>query len=152
VTSARDTESTSRGWAVPSNRALLDTSVLVSLLHASDDHHEACREALRGFRGTLFTTEPVLTETVFLLRSLTGGARAAVEFIRRGGAILVPQSHKSLDRAADLIERYGSKRMDLADATLVALAEDMRLRLVLTLDRRDFGVYRVLGRPFDIVP
>jgi predicted nucleic acid-binding protein len=32
--------------------------------------------------------------------------------------------------------------MDLADAALVAVAERERLRIVFTLDRSDFSVYR----------
>jgi predicted nucleic acid-binding protein len=36
--------------------------------------------------------------------------------------------------------------MDFADATLVALAEELRTPLVLTTDRRDFGIYRIEGR------
>lgn len=42
--------------------------------------------------------------------------------------------------------------MDYADATLVALAEDVGTNLVLTTDRRDFGVYRVGRRRFDVLP
>jgi uncharacterized protein len=42
--------------------------------------------------------------------------------------------------------------MDLADATLVALAEERRLRRVFTLDG-DFHIYRLYGRQtFEIVP
>jgi len=42
--------------------------------------------------------------------------------------------------------------MDLADATLVVLAEELNTDLVFTVDR-DFGVYRIRGRkPFRVVP
>jgi len=42
--------------------------------------------------------------------------------------------------------------MDLADATLVALAEDRELRRIFTLDA-DFHVYRLKGRRgFEVVP
>jgi len=43
--------------------------------------------------------------------------------------------------------------MDVADATLVVLAEDLGTSVVFTTDRKDFGVYRLKGRtPFRIVP
>ncbi|MFW6050404.1 MAG: hypothetical protein ACODAU_04475 [Myxococcota bacterium] len=43
--------------------------------------------------------------------------------------------------------------MDSADATLVALAEDLDARAVFTLDRKDFKVYRIRGRRrFRLVP
>lgn len=43
--------------------------------------------------------------------------------------------------------------MDLADASLVVLGEDLNLNSVFTLDRRGFGVFRLHGRrPFQTVP
>ena len=36
--------------------------------------------------------------------------------------------------------------MDYADASLVALAEELDTNLVLTTDRRSFGRYRLYGR------
>jgi predicted nucleic acid-binding protein len=49
-------------------------------------------------------------------------------------------------------DKYADLPIDLADATLVAVAEDRRLSTIFTLDK-DFGVYRMNGRkPFTIVP
>jgi predicted nucleic acid-binding protein len=43
--------------------------------------------------------------------------------------------------------------MDFADATLVALAEELDCLSVFTMDRMDFSVSRVRGRkPFHILP
>jgi hypothetical protein len=43
--------------------------------------------------------------------------------------------------------------MDYADATLVALAEELDTHWILTTDRRDFGRYRLNGRKsFRILP
>lgn len=36
--------------------------------------------------------------------------------------------------------------MDYADATLVALAEELRASQVFTLDRKGFSIYRLYGR------
>jgi len=41
------------------------------------------------------------------------------------------------------MRRYADLPMDLADATLVVLAERLRTPWIFTLDRRDFSVYRV---------
>ena len=48
--------------------------------------------------------------------------------------------------------RYADLPMDYADATLVVLAEELNTNLVLTTDRRDFHVYRVGTKPFEIFP
>jgi len=41
------------------------------------------------------------------------------------------------------MEEYADHPMDLADASLVVLAEQERLKRIFTLDRRDFLSYRV---------
>lgn len=41
------------------------------------------------------------------------------------------------------MERYADHPMDLADASLVVAAEALGTRRVFTIDRRDFGTYRV---------
>jgi predicted nucleic acid-binding protein len=65
----------------------------------------------------------------------------------------VPQSAKSLQRIAVLMERYRNVPMDFADATLVALGEELETEWVFTLDRRGFSTYRLDQRkPFQIIP
>ena len=52
-----------------------------------------------------------------------------------------------------LLDKYADLPMDFADATLVALADELDCTSVFTTDRTDFSVYRVKGRkPFRIVP
>jgi predicted nucleic acid-binding protein len=132
---------------------LLDTGALVATLHRDDRDHARCAAVLEGFRGALLTTEPVLTEAMFLLARVPGGQERCLEFFLRHGPILVPQSRESLARCKQLVARYHDLPMDFADATLVALAEDLGVRRVFTLDRRGFTVYRVGRRErFAIVP
>jgi predicted nucleic acid-binding protein len=51
------------------------------------------------------------------------------------------------------MDKYRSVPMDFADATLVALAEELETDCAFTLDRRGFSIYR-LGRrrAFQIIP
>jgi predicted nucleic acid-binding protein len=39
--------------------------------------------------------------------------------------------------------KYEDRPMDFADATLIVLGESLATTSVFTLDRRDFGVYRI---------
>lgn len=135
------------------SRALLDTGVLVAFLHRGDAAHEAALESLRDYRGTLLTTEAVLTESMFLLTRTTGGADGCLQFFLRGGALLVPSSRASLARCRTVLEQYADLPADFADATLVALADEMDAYTVFTLDRRGFSVYRGQGGSvFEIRP
>jgi predicted nucleic acid-binding protein len=132
---------------------LLDTGVLVALLDRSERNHERCVEDLRSFSGELLTTEPVLTEALYLLGPSMKAQKACIEFVLKGGATLVPQSAASLSRSMTLMEKYHDVPMDFADATLVVLAEETGTDEVFTLDRRGFSAYRIHGRKaFSIRP
>lgn len=125
---------------------LLDTGVFIALLDKSEKNHERCARFFNDFRGNILTTEPILTEALYLFSSSIKAQRACIEFILKGGATLVPQSTESLIRTISLMEKYKDLPMDFADATLVALAEDTGIDEVLTLDIRGFGTYRIRGR------
>lgn len=58
----------------------------------------------------------------------------------------------SVARARDLMGKYADVPMTLADATLVAAAEQQGIQRVFTLDS-DFLVYRFRGRrAFELIP
>lgn len=134
-------------------RWLLDTGAIVALLHVDDADHERVVGAFRTFRGTLLTTEAVLTDSLQLLAGVQGGQGACLDFFIRGAAVLVPSSRVSLVRSKAILARYADLEPDYADATLVALGDEMRTYTVFTLDVKDFSVYRGRGgEAFRIVP
>ena len=50
------------------------------------------------------------------------------------------------------MEKYGDTPMDLADASLVAIAESQGLHRIFTLDN-DFRIYKINGTiAFDVLP
>jgi predicted nucleic acid-binding protein len=126
--------------------AILDTGFFVALLDDSEKNHGRCVTSFKSFKGRLLTTEPVLTEAIYLLGPSIRAQKTCIEFVLRGGASLVPQSEESLSRAVALMDKYDDIPMDFADATLVALAEETGIDEVLTLDLRGFNAYRIHGR------
>ena len=132
---------------------LLDTGALVSLIDRSQRSHKAFAEFFESWEGAVVSTEAVLTEATHLLGRVSGGRIACLEVFLAGGAILVPSSLESLRRTRDLLNTYADLPMDFADATLVALAEEIGTNVVFTTDRRDFAIYRIKGRKrFQVVP
>ena len=136
-----------------SGELLLDTGALVSLLDRSQRRHAAFTAFFKGWDGPVVSTEAVLTEATHLVRRTPRGIATCLQFFLDGGAVLVPASSSALARCRVLVEKYSDQPMDYADATLVALAEELDTNLVFTTDRRDFEVYRLAGsRAFEIVP
>jgi hypothetical protein len=132
---------------------VLDTGPFVALVDRSEARHRDCVETLESWTGTIVTTEAVLTEALYLVGPSWRPRKACLDFVLRGAVLLVPPSLGSLGRVAELMEKYADRPMDYADASLVALAEDLGTERVFTLDREDFSIYRLHGnRPFRVVP
>lgn len=132
---------------------LLDTGPLVAFLDRSERNHRRCVDFFKAFRGRLLTTEPVLTEAVYLLGPHFFNQKAALDFVLMGGAELIPLSPALLKRSTQLMAKYADVPMDFADASLVALAEERGITEVVTLDKKDFAVYRTAARKgFTVMP
>jgi predicted nucleic acid-binding protein len=126
---------------------LADTGFWLALANRADRHHEAAVKALRKHRACLVTTWPVMTETCHLLASRLG-VPAELEFVRSAFEIhAVHREH--LPRIEELMQKYRTLPMDLADASLVLLAEEQGSGDIFSTDARDFGAYRWKNRkPF----
>jgi predicted nucleic acid-binding protein len=132
---------------------LLDTGPLVALIDHGESAHLACVAAITGRRGRLITTDAVITEALYLLADSSVAVRACLGMILDGTLAVELMSLSRWGRVQTLMAKYADLPMDYADATLVVLAEDLGLTQILTLDRRDFSVYRVRGnRAFRILP
>lgn len=133
---------------------LTDAGPLVALIDADEADHELCRSVLAQLPLPLSTTWPAFTEAMYLLSRAGGsaGREALWALVLTDRLQLVDLSRSAIERSAVLMGKYADLPMDLADATLVALAEERGDRRVFTLDR-DFRIYRRYGRQhFDIVP
>lgn len=122
---------------------LVDTGPIVALFDPADGSHRSCAEVLRSIVEPLGTTTPVLTEAFHLLSPGSLGAANLIHFIADGGLAVWFLDPETLDRAFELMRQYADHPMDLADASLVAMAEAENLYKVFTIDRRDFAAYRI---------
>jgi predicted nucleic acid-binding protein len=120
---------------------LLDTGVIVALLDRSERHHRACVEAVAEVTGQMITCEPVIAESCYLLRGIPGAAEAIVENVA-SGTFQIPFQLAAIARPVQrILRKYGARKVDLADACLIQLANELRTGEILTLDR-DFEIYR----------
>lgn len=122
---------------------LLDTGPIVALFDPADNSHRPCVEILQSIVEPLGTTVPVLTEAFHLLSPGSVGAANLIHFIADGGLTLWFLDPDTMDRVFQLMQQYADQPMDLADASLVAMAEAENLHKVFTIDRRDFSAYRI---------
>jgi predicted nucleic acid-binding protein len=131
--------------APPRQVVLADASALVAVLDERDRNHHRCAELLRTIRDSdLLTTCAAFTEAMYLLGSRRGwpGRRALWEVIERGILRVAPEQRDEWSRVAQLMGKYRDTPMALADAQLMALAEDLGGPPIFTLDS-DFTIYRL---------
>lgn len=130
---------------------LADTGFWLALANRRDAHHERAKAALAKHAGPFATTWPVMTETCHLLASRLG-VEAELAFVRSaamGAFTIFALDRTHLPRVEALMQKYRSLPMDLADASLVILAEESGCGDILSTDARDFGAYRWKNRkPF----
>jgi predicted nucleic acid-binding protein len=132
---------------------LLDTGPIVAFFDASDDYHKACVELLKSVSEPLVTTWPVLTEAFYLLGFSWRAQDNLWEFIVRGGVEILSLDDKQQARCRQLMEKYADLPMDLADGTLVVLAESKKIKKIFTLDHKDFQIYKPAGiKSFSLLP
>ena len=133
-------------------RALCDAGPLIALFDLSDEAHGRCAGALKTFTGRFVTTWPVLTEAFHFIdhpkdRSLLWN------FVLSDVVRVEDVLATDLERMRLLMEQYADLPMDFADASLVVLAERLKVYRIFTLDRRGFGVFRPRhAHGFEIFP
>lgn len=123
---------------------IVDTGFFFALANADDSYHDRATRTLETINEPLITTYPVITETCYLLLT-TGGNIAQCRFLSnlyRGTFDVFSLQRQHIARMVELMEKYADLLMDLADASLVVLAEHLKHGRILTVDRRDFNVYR----------
>ena len=119
---------------------ICDTGPLIAYLNRRDPYHDWAVQVMQQLRPPLLTCEPVLTEAAYFLREDRLDLDPLFQLIERGALRIAFDLESHWPRVRTLMARY--QRMDLADAAVVVMCERQASSQVLTVDRRDFSVYR----------
>ncbi|MGI8915410.1 MAG: type II toxin-antitoxin system VapC family toxin [Chloroflexota bacterium] len=132
---------------------LTDTGPLVAIIDRREADHARCAALLPSLEAPMVTTWPVFIETMYMLQNISWQAQRTLwEYHQRDALILQDIGKASLDRLQTLMERYRDTPMDLADASLIVLAEQRNFTRIFTLDSH-FHAYRLHGRQrLEIIP
>jgi uncharacterized protein len=136
----------------PGKPALVDTNAILALLDRKDSNHERVKTV---FPVQLLVPSTILPEVDYLA-STRLGSRVAQQFLRSviaGELTLIQVESIDLQRALEIQIQYADVPLGLVDSSIVALAERLEVRRILTFDRRHFGLVKPdkLGY-FDLLP
>ena len=134
---------------------IVDTGVLLAAADADDADHEQCAGLLRTHRGQLRVPAPVVPECSWQVEHHLG-PNAEARFLRlitTGELKVIDLTIADYTRCIDLIEIYADLGLGLVDASVIAVAENLAVPTVATLNRRDFTVVRPLHvAALDLIP
>jgi predicted nucleic acid-binding protein len=132
---------------------LLDTGILYAMADEDDAWHARVVGYLETNTDVLMTPVTVVPEAAYLLRARLG-PQVEREFIAslaaREVAVEMLSNADLVRAAAVMVERPD---VGFVDASVVAIAERLRLDRIATTDRRHFSTITPRHRPaFDLVP
>ena len=132
-------------------QVILDAGPLVALIDRNDRFHNWARREWSQLEHPLLTCESVITESCFLVKNVYGGEAGILSLLRKEVIKIAFKLEDELRQVDELMQRYQSVPMSLADACLVRMAELNPASQVLTLDS-DFLIYRKLrDRPISAI-
>ena len=123
---------------------IADTGFWVALANRKDRHHAQAKVWLDAVDEGLLSTWPVVTETCHLLLHRLG-PESQQRYMRSysdGAFDLFELERQHAPRITSLMQQYAQLPMDLADASLVIVAEHLGHGRILSTDQRDFHTYR----------
>ena len=104
-------------------KVISDAGPLVAYLKRDDKKHDWAKEVFHRLTGPLRTCDAALSEAFFLLQQTHGGADNLLALLERG--LVTPDFNLAAELPAvgQLLRRYESVPMSLADGCLVRMAE-----------------------------
>ncbi len=120
---------------------VIDTGPLVALLNRKDRHHHGVRDNLDTVESPVHTCEAVLSEACLLLARIPDGQDAVLALLARGILKVDFRIPSEADALRELMRKFSSVPMSLADACLVRMSDLEPKCRIPTLDS-DFRIYR----------
>ncbi len=123
--------------------ALLDTGFLLAVLDSDDEFHQACTAALLNELEPLLP-DMVLPELAFMILRELGYPVLShfLQSIVQGELVIERTTATDLARSVEILQKYADSRIDFVDCVIAAMAERLKIEIILTVDRRHFQLFR----------
>jgi uncharacterized protein len=134
---------------------LADTGVIFGATDRDDPRHNDCAALLESHVGALIVPTPVIVESAWLIESRLGSSAEAtfLRAVHAGELERVDLTVEDWARVIELLDAYADSPLGLVDASVVAVAERLRITRIATLDHRHFRVIRPAhAEAFDLLP
>lgn len=124
---------------------IIDTGFFVALHIKNDKYHKRAIEVSEQIKHRKWiTTWPVISETChfFIQKNSIKSVMLLINILENGLLDLFQIEKKHFPNLKALFLKYKDLPMDLADASLVILANELNSGDIVSTDQRDFKTYR----------
>ena len=126
-------------------KTLIDSGPLIALFDRGDKYHQVCLEFIKEYKGELITSWSVITEVSHMLDFNLQVQIDFLKWIELGGIKIYDISQSDIIDIRVMMEKYIDIPMDLADATLMDIANKEHIKDIVSIDS-DFDIYRTLKK------
>ena len=126
-------------------KTIIDSGPLIALFDRSDKFHNKVLDFLKTYKGKLVTSWAVITEVSHMLDF---NLQVQIDFLKWcevGGIEIYDISQTEISNIRIMMEKYIDVPMDLADATLMYIANKENIKNIVSIDS-DFDIYRTLKK------
>jgi predicted nucleic acid-binding protein len=134
---------------------LVDTGIFYALADMDDAWHEPVKAFLKNITDVLVVPITVLPEICYLLNTHLGkeSERKLIASITQGELRVEDLTNDDFRRSLQLLETYSDVNIGFVDASMVAIAERLKINRILTTDRKHFSIIRPRHcHVFDLLP
>ena len=124
---------------------LVDAGPLIALFDKDDKYHKSVIKFLKQFNGQLVTTWPIITEVTHLLSFNVNVQIDFLEWLKREAIMIINLENIHLERIIQLSKKYSDVPMDLADSSLIVIAELTGITDIITIDS-DYYIYKTKNK------
>lgn len=124
---------------------IIDSGFFIALLNRSDQYHQEAKKLIKTLpRKKWISTWLVMTEVAHMLvrDNVFSAVQGLLDLCENGGITLFHLDNIHIPRLKQLMQKYQTLPIDLADASLIILAEKLGHGDIVSTDLRDFETYR----------
>ena len=126
-------------------KTIIDSGPLIALFDRSDKYHKSVLDFMKSYKGKLIISWAVITEVSHMLDF---NLHVQIDFLKWceiGGVEVYNISQDEISNIRIMMEKYIDIPMDLADGTLMYIANKENIKNIVSIDS-DFDIYRTLKK------
>ena len=126
-------------------KTIIDSGPLIALFDKNDSYHTQVLNFFKDFKGEFITTWSVITEVSHMLDFNLKVQIDFLKWVELGALQIESIEQNELSHIIKMMSKYTNVPMDLADSTLMYIAQREKIKNIVSIDS-DFDIYRTLKK------